>query len=90
MTTEYACQFTGEYDCSEPKGPTQILRYRKCLEENTQRYCVNSSYPFKNVVLPSADCERLVDGQIVSGTPEDGREASVGRGRAGVRASVRS
>ena len=74
--TEYACQFTGEYDkergydCSEPKGPTQILRYRKCLEENTQRYCVNSSYPFKNVVLPGADCERLVDGQIVSGSPE--------------------
>ena len=74
--TEYACQFTGEYDkergydCSEPKGPTQILRYRKCLEENTQRYCVNASYPFKNVVLPGADCERLVDGQIVSGTPE--------------------
>ena len=63
------CEDLG-YDCSEPKGPTQILRYRKCLEENTQRYCVNASYPFKNVVLPGADCERLVDGQIVSGTPE--------------------
>ena len=46
------------------------MRYRKCLEENTQRYCVNSSYPFKNVVLPGADCEKLIDGQIVSGTPE--------------------
>ena len=74
--TEYACQFTGDYDpvrgydCSEPKGPTQILRYRKCLEENTQRYCVNASYPFKNVVLPGADCERLVNKMIVSGTPE--------------------
>jgi len=70
--TEYACQFTGDfdpergYDCSEPEGPTQILRYKRCLNERRTRYCVNASYPFVNVVRPGADCERLVDGQVVS------------------------
>ena len=72
--TEYACQYTvelgdGEFDCSEPLGPDQLLRYKFCLEEKRIWTCVNASWPFDTVAPQGRHCENLVTGGNYSGGP---------------------